>query len=384
MPINAPEKTTDSVDSVTITRREFMCYSAGFFGTLALSPDAFGEIEGDKTPVKIVQYPINPKVATTLQEMISFPRTIPGLAKTEIFKIEQFDKFGYGKWAPGSCLPLATRTDIMAKDFSKPSSSRIIKISNFFTFSDIHITDKEAPNQLIYFQQAERFVYNNTSVYSPVMLYTTHVLDAAIQTVNALHKQIPFDFGISLGDTCNSTSYNELRWYIDVIDGKVIRPSSGAHLGEDTIDYQKPYQAAGLDKSIPWYQTLGNHDHFFLGCFPVDANPALGLRASYPADTVWAIADILVPNQQTFPVLFNINGITAEPKFYPGVLDGSTPYGTIIHAGPSTDPAFAAGAPKITADPGRRSLVRTEWVQEFGSSTNQVDLSKFCIGAASR
>jgi hypothetical protein len=124
MPINAPEKTTDSVDSVTITRREFMCYSAGFFGTLALSPDAFGEIEGDKTPVKIVQYPINPKVATTLQEMISFPRTIPGLAKTEIFKIEQFDKFGYGKWAPGSCLPLATRTDIMAKDFSKPSSSR--------------------------------------------------------------------------------------------------------------------------------------------------------------------------------------------------------------------------------------------------------------------
>ena len=369
MTIHAPEKITDSVDFATITRREFMWYSAGFFGTLALSPDAFGEIGGDKTPVKTLQYPINQRVVTTLQEMISFPWTIPGLAKTEICQIEQFDKFGYGKWALGSGLPLAPRTDILAKDYSNPSSSRIIKFSNFFTFSDIHITDKEAPNQLIYFQQADRFTYNNTSVYSPVMLYTTHVLDAAIQTVNALHKQNPFDFGLSLGDTCNSTSYNELRWYIDVIDGKVIRPSSGAHLGEDSIDCQISYQAAGLDKSIPWYQTMGNHDHFYLGSFPVDANPALGLRSSYLADSVWAIADILVPNRQTFPALFNINGITAEPKFYTGVLDGSTPYGTIIHAGPSTDPAFAAGSPKITADPGRRSLVRTEWVQEFFNTT---------------
>jgi len=369
MPCNALEKVTDTVNSRAITRREFMYYSAGFFGTLALNPDAFGELGNDKISVKISQYPINPKVTTTLQEMISFPKTIPGLTKTEICQIEQFDKFGYGKWTPGSALPLMTRTDIMAKDYSKPSSARIIKLVNFFTFSDIHITDKEAPNQLVYFQQADIFTYNNTSVYSPVMLYSTHVLDAAIQTVNAIHKQTPFDFGISLGDTCNSTSYNELRWYIDVIDGKVIRPGSGAHLGEDTIDYQKPYQAAGLDTSIPWYQALGNHDHFFLGCFPVDANPALGLRASYLADTVWAIADILVPNQQTFPVLFNINKITAEPKFYPGILDGSTPYGTIIHAGLSTDPVFVAGAPKITADPDRRSLVRTEWVQEFFKTT---------------
>ena len=107
------------------------------------------------------------------------------------------------------------------------------------------------------------------------MRYTTHVLDAAIQTANALHKKNAFDFAISLGDTCNTSSYNELRWYIDVIDGKVITPSSGAHLGADTVDYQKPYKAAGLDKSIPWYQALGNHDHFMIGSFPVDADPSL-------------------------------------------------------------------------------------------------------------
>ena len=26
-----------------------------------------------------------------------------------------------------------------------------------------------------------------------------------------------------------------------------------------------PYQAAGLDRSIPWYEVIGNHDQFWMG-----------------------------------------------------------------------------------------------------------------------
>ena len=351
-----------------VTRREFLKYSAVTFGAMSLSSFAFGAITAAP---KARRYPISPNVATTLQAMISFPKTLPGLAKPQICEVEQYSKFGYGNWTVGSPLPLMPRTDIMPASYSNASSTRKKKFINFFTFSDIHITDKEAPNQLIHFQQAERFAYNNTSIYSPVMMYTTHVLDAAIQTVNALHKKNRFDFGLSLGDTCNSTSYNELRWYIDVIDGKVITPSSGAHLGANHIDYQKPYQATGLDKSIPWYQTMGNHDHFYIGSFPVDANPSLGFRQSYIADSVWSIANILAPNLKTFPILFNIEGMTAKPQFYTGVIDGSTPYGKIIHAGTAADPAFAGGAPKVAADPDRRSLVRTEWKQEFFKTTTK-------------
>jgi hypothetical protein len=45
------------------------------------------------------------------------------------------------------------------------------------------------------------------------------------------------------------------------MDGKMIVPSTGAHVGADSIDYQMPFQAAGLDSDIPWYMVLGNHDH---------------------------------------------------------------------------------------------------------------------------
>ena len=72
----------------------------------------------------------------------------------------------------------------------------------------------------------------NSSCYSGIILNTTQVLDAAVQTINYMHQNVaPFDFGICLGDACDNNQYNELRWYIDVLDGKWITPSSGAHHG---------------------------------------------------------------------------------------------------------------------------------------------------------
>ncbi|MFZ4480342.1 MAG: TIGR03768 family metallophosphoesterase [Rhodoferax sp.] len=352
-------------------RRDFLRYSAGSLTSISLSSLTFGCASVGARPVQ--RYPIDANVATTAQRMISFPAKLAGIAPNEIDKVAQYNAFGYGNWSFGAGLPVLTRTDIMPAGYSKPGPGRSRKLLNFFAFTDIHITDKEAPNQLMLLQQFERYAINNTSIYSPVMMYTTHVLDAAIQTINALHKRNPVDFGISLGDTCNSTQYNELRWYLDVIDGKVINPSSGAHVGADSIDYQKPYQAAGLDKSIPWYQVMGNHDHFFIGSFPVDADPSVGLRQSYTAGTVWAVADALTPRLKTFPALFNMKDLQSTPKYYMGVFDGSSPYGNIIHTGLASSPAFAAGAPKVAADPDRRSLMRAEWVQEFfNTSTGPV------------
>ncbi len=293
-------------------------------------------------------YPIASDVFTTLQKTVVPASTFSGkLLPQDLCQVAKFGLYGYGQWKAGGPLLSEKRLDIMGSAYDGASVTKKTKLLNFFTFTDIHITDKESPNQLIYLQQLNARDAAVTSIYSPIMLYTTHVLDAAVQTINALHKKNPFDFGISLGDTCNSTQQNELRWYIDVLDGRVITPSSGAHLGAGTLDYQKPYKAAGLDKGIPWYQTLGNHDHFWIGSIPVNED----LRKSYVSDTVFATGDVLADPR-------NIK----KPDYYMGVLDGSTPYGDIKYAGPV---ANFKNPPKVAPDPDRRSLLRTEWIKEF-------------------
>ncbi len=299
-------------------------------------------------------YPIAADVQTTVQRTI-----VPGSKPSttiNLWEISKYNQYGYGSWTYGPGLPHDKRLDIMPATYSGSAVTKKTKLLNFFTISDIHITDKESPNQLIYIQRLHPTLPVGSSLYSGIMLYTTHVLDAAVQTVNAMHKNNPIDFGLSLGDTCNTTQYNELRWYIDVLDGKVITPSSGAHLGAKTIEYQKPYKAAGLDKTIPWYQTLGNHDHFWMGSIPVDYSLRKDLRQSYISDEVFATGDVLRDPRKI-----------DSRDYYMGVFDGSTPYGDLIKAGPVGN---FTSPPKVAADPDRRSLLRTQWMKEYFNTSS--------------
>ncbi len=373
-----------------VTRRDFIKYTAGTAACISLGSFSYG-CGSDSSP-QVSGYPIDSMVVKTSERMISFPYTpasnpvTPGqmpnpadpklspkggtaLTWDKLSQIQDYDSLGYGKWTYVDWpLPVVQRTDIMPSTFSAASVTKKTRLLNFFAMTDIHLTDKEAPNQLIYLQQSlPGFAGQNSSIYSGVMLYTPQVFDAAIQTANALHKKDPFDFFISLGDVCNTSMYNELRWYLDIIDGKVITPSSGDHRGADTIDYQKPFKAAGLDNTIPFYQTLGNHDHFMIGSFPV--YQTAGLADSYISDTVWSVSnDLLTPVTLKEPAKFpanidNTRRNNANDRYYQGVIDGTTRLGTIKHAGTH------ATAPKVVADPNRRSLHRAEWIQEFFNST---------------
>ena len=292
-------------------------------------------------------YPVDSTVVTTTERTVlpvPVPATSPKLLPTEIAK---FSQNGYGVWEFDKGMGFQKRLDLMPLDYAGISVANQAKLLRFFTITDIHISDKESPAQAI------GFGYRGgvSSGYSPIMLYTTHVLDAAVQTVNALHKKNPIDFGLSLGDTCNNTQYNELRWYIDVLDGKKINPDSGVK--DDPIpgplnDYQDVYQAAGLDKSIPWYQARGNHDHFFVGFLP---------QNDYSRQA-------LVGEE-----IINLGNVFADPRgmdsrgMYMGAIDGRTRYGDVIGAGPAKD--FLVPPKVPAADPNRRSVSRQEWMGEF-------------------
>jgi metallophosphoesterase (TIGR03768 family) len=292
-------------------------------------------------------YPIDSSVVTTHERTvvpISVPSTAPKLLPADVSKYAQS---GYGDWEFGNGLGYDKRLDLMSSAYTDTTVKSTARLLNFFAITDIHITDEESPAQGI----ALGYKGGSVSAYSPVMLDSTQVLDSAVQTINALNKKNPFDFGISLGDVCNISQYNEERWYIDVLDGKSVVPDSGVK--DDPVagplnDYQDEFKAAGLDKTIPWYQTLGNHDHFWMGFMP-------------PNDY---IRRTLIGRN-----IINLGNLFVDPRgldsrgLYHGSIDGRTPYGDIIGAGLVKD--FETPPTVLAADPDRRSLSTEEWMREF-------------------
>jgi len=322
---------------------------------------------------KAPTYPIAAETPTTVEQTIACDSMPTDLLPILPRQISEYAAKGYGKYWPAPGFALLSPDILLdsppAGDPSTPGQGCVpggpypptsgTKLLSFFTISDIHITDKESPGQLLYFGYQDN-VARNSSLYSGIMLSTTQALDAAVQTINALHQKDPFDFGISLGDTCNSTQYNELRWYIDTLDGKRITPSSGAHKGAKTIVYQKPYQAAGLDPSIPWYQTIGNHDQLWMGItYPNDY-----IKKTLVGSKVLNLGQ-LGPFAASFPsnyLYLNTRG------FYMGVMDGSNEYGNVIGAG--TVEAYAKPT-RIARDMKRRSLGMRQWMAEFLKSKSK-------------
>jgi metallophosphoesterase (TIGR03768 family) len=322
--------------------------------------DAGGDVtDGGAGAPMITQWPIANEVFTTDQQQIlpfALPTDTPQINPVDV---AMYAEYGYSAWHRGAGLPYAKRAELAPGYMDAPNAARLL---SFFAMSDIHITDKESPGEVIYpgssAPYGHNYYYLLQQAYSPCMLSTTQVLDAAVQTLNALHKKSPFDFGLSLGDVTNSTQYNELRWYIDVMDGKVITPSSGGHLGADTIDYQKPFQAVGLDKTIPWYQAIGNHDQYWMGM--VYEGPKT--QQAHVGNTI-----IDLNFDLSLPDVLNSTGD------YQGVIDGSTQYGNVIGAGPEAD--FST-PPTVIADPDRRSLVTDassskNWMSEFLNTTSK-------------
>lgn len=254
---------------------------------------------------------------------------------------------GFGEWTYGAGVPITVRDDIAG---GMNASGEGTQLLSFAAISDIHITDEESPVQVIALGYLSPF----PSAYSPVSMYSTQVLNAAVKTINNINKENKLDLVLSLGDAANNNQYNELRWFIDVLDGQTIDPTSGGTSGKENLDYQKTFTAEGLD--IPWYQTIGNHDQFFTGVFTVDDN----ISQMYRGDTVMNMRlDVLA---------------TGDPSltgYYMGVFNGSDQNGAIIGIGNAS--GFAS-APTVVADATRHAIAengsRIGFMQEFLNSSS--------------
>lgn len=292
--------------------------------------------------------PSGSKGTTTLDRTI-VPDAVPVTPTVQINDPANFTKYGYGTWHYGPGIPSQKRLDLMPSGYNYASVTQTSKLLRFFTITDIHITDKESPAQAIFF--APFAGQNGISCYSPLMLYTTHVLNATVKTINDLHKQDPFDLGLALGDMANCAQYNELRWFIDIMDGQSVTPSSGAQKTGTNNPYQDTFKAVGLDPSIPWYATIGNHDHFWMGTKPINTK----IQNVLIGDSILQLGNI-----------FNDPDAMNKNIYSVGTLDGSTEYGSIIGSGVV---ASMGTIPNVSADANRHALTIPDWISQFSTTT---------------
>jgi metallophosphoesterase (TIGR03767 family) len=212
----------------------------------------------------------------------------------------------YFRLAYGPGEPYVARAEL-----ARPSSAPFDCLASFVHFTDIHLTDAQSPARVEFLDRFADMACSDfplSSAQRPQEAMSLQVLEAMVRQVRALRRGPasgrPFQFVICTGDNVDNEQFNEVRWFVDLLDGgKTVIPNSGdpsryegvqaADWGDpeywhpDAVsdkykiqfgfpDYPgllaeaiQPFAATGV--GIPWWQTFGNHDGLLQGNAPRNA-----------------------------------------------------------------------------------------------------------------
>jgi 3',5'-cyclic AMP phosphodiesterase CpdA len=207
---------------------------------------------------------------------------------------------GYGDLDPGPGEPyLAQTLDDSKPPAPGPNPHRLLRFAHI---SDLQIADDESPTRLGNFDGPGL----TSSALRPSDAYLCRMTNAAVRTINALHRKDPIAFTLTGGDNADNAQTNELEWVLGMLSGS---PSVKCDSGDDTDmipgpenDGKDAFGAEGF--AMPWRWVTGNHDVLVQGNFSVAGRNeiAIGTKAdggtrNYRADkngkidTVPVIAD---------------------------------------------------------------------------------------------
>lgn len=183
---------------------------------------------------------------------------------------------GFGELVEGAGEPYVMRT--LGGEMVPTPGPNPKRLVRFVHMPDLQILDDESPTRLGNFDAPEL----TDAALRPQDGYLCRMANAAVRTVNVLHKADPIAFTLLGGDNADSAQTNEVDWVLGVLSGaERIECDSGAD--DDPVagpnnDGKDPFKADGL--AMPWKWVTGNHDVLVqgnLGVGDVKRREALGV-----------------------------------------------------------------------------------------------------------
>jgi 3',5'-cyclic AMP phosphodiesterase CpdA len=142
------------------------------------------------------------------------------------------------------------------------------RIARFIHLPDLQLADDESPARTAVTDLPGLI----EGALRPQEAYMCHIVDAAVRTINRIHRADPLQFVLLGGDNADNAQTNEVDWVMKALGGGDLECDSGDQtdiLPGPGNDPKDPFRAEGLQ--VPWKWITGNHDILVQGNFALDA-----------------------------------------------------------------------------------------------------------------
>jgi metallophosphoesterase (TIGR03767 family) len=186
-----------------------------------------------------------------------------------------------GNLVSGPGEPYVVRAELAPAQPGRESQRRALIALHHL--SDFRIIDEESP--LRYEWSDDCDPPQDATAFRPQEALSVQAAAALIVAANAVSvsplTRRAVDLAFHTGNATNNAHFNELRWFMDLMDGKPVYPDSGAigyqgvqtespvpAFGDLLQTAQRPFTPRGL--AFPWYTVIGNRDVLVEGNFVAD------------------------------------------------------------------------------------------------------------------